>query len=75
MIDGHLRAYFGTRDLQKTHVARLHMAARATAETWVADADGQPGQAPFVRGRAGRSATAASWTAGAATSGSAGWGH
>jgi len=42
MIDGHMRAYFGTRDLQKTHVARLHMAARATAETWVADADGQP---------------------------------
>jgi len=42
MIDGHSRAYFGTRDLQKTHVARLHMAARATAETWVADADGQP---------------------------------
>ena len=42
MIDGHMRAYFGTRDLQKTHVARLHMAARATAETWVGDADGQP---------------------------------
>jgi transposase len=42
MVDGHMRAYFGTRDLQKTHVARLHMAARATAETWVADAAGQP---------------------------------
>jgi hypothetical protein len=42
MIDGHMRAYFGTRDLQKTHVARLHMAARATAETWIGDADGQP---------------------------------
>ena len=42
MVDGHMRAYFGTRDLQKTHVARLHMAARATAEIWVADADGQP---------------------------------
>jgi hypothetical protein len=42
MIDGHMRAYFGTRDLQKTHVARLHMAARATAETWVGDVDGQP---------------------------------
>lgn len=42
MIDGHMRAYFGTRDLQKTHVARLHMATRATAETWVGDADGQP---------------------------------
>lgn len=42
LIDGHLRAYFGTRDLPKTHVARLHMAARATAETWVADTDGDP---------------------------------
>jgi hypothetical protein len=42
MIDGHMRAYFGTGDLQKTHVAGLHMAARATAETWVGDADGQP---------------------------------
>ena len=42
MIDGHMRAYFGTRDLQKTHVARLHMAASATTETWVGDADGQP---------------------------------
>jgi hypothetical protein len=42
MVDGHLRAYFGTRDLPKTHVARLHMAARATAETWVADANGDP---------------------------------
>lgn len=42
LIDGHMRAYFGTRDLPKTHVARLHMAARATAETWVGDADGDP---------------------------------
>jgi transposase len=42
LADGHLRAYFGTRDLQKTHVARLHMAARATAETWIADTDGDP---------------------------------
>lgn len=42
LVDGHLRAYFGTRDLPKTHVARLHMAARATAETWVCDVDGDP---------------------------------
>ena len=42
MVDGHSRAYFGTRDLPKTRVARLHMAARATAETWVADQHGCP---------------------------------
>jgi hypothetical protein len=42
LVDGHLRAYFGTRDLPKTHLARLHMAARATAETHIADTDGDP---------------------------------
>ena len=42
MVGGHSRAYFGTRDLPKTHVARLHMAARATGETWVADQHGCP---------------------------------
>jgi len=50
-VDGHTRVYTGTRDLPKTHVARLHMIAHATAETWIADAacdpvlvvPGQPG--------------------------------
>ena len=56
MIDGHARAYFGTRDLQKTHVARLHMAARAIAETWVADADGQPVMVIIAAPSAGLSA-------------------
>lgn len=42
LVDGHTRAYFGKRDLQKTHIARLHMAARATGETWIADAGGDP---------------------------------
>jgi hypothetical protein len=42
LVDGHLRAYFGKRDLPKTHIARLHMAARATGETWIADACGDP---------------------------------
>lgn len=42
LVDGHTRAYFGKRDLQKTHIARLHMAARATGETWIADAAGDP---------------------------------
>jgi transposase-like protein len=40
--DGHDRAYFGTRQVQKTHVARLKFPAPATAETWVTDAGGDP---------------------------------
>ena len=40
--DGHARAYYGTRDVQKTHVARLKFPAPATPETWVTDAHGDP---------------------------------
>jgi len=40
--DGHTRAYFGTRDVQKMHVARLKFPGPATEETWVTDADGDP---------------------------------
>jgi transposase-like protein len=40
--DGHARAYFGTRQVQKTHVARLKFPAPATAETWVTDQHGDP---------------------------------
>ena len=40
--DGHVRAYFGTRDVQKTHVARLKFPAAATSETWVTDQHGDP---------------------------------
>ncbi len=41
-VDGHARVYFGTRTVQKTHVARLKFPAPATMETWVTDADGDP---------------------------------
>ena len=41
-IDGHMRAYFGTRDVQAGHVARLKFPAPATAETWVTDQRGDP---------------------------------
>ena len=41
-IDGHMRAYFGTRDAQQGHVARLKFPAPATAETWVTDQRGDP---------------------------------
>jgi transposase-like protein len=41
-IDGHARVYYGTRDVQKTHVARLKFPAPATMETWVTDQDGDP---------------------------------
>lgn len=40
--DGHARAYYGTRTVQKTHVARLKFPAPATMETWVTDQDGDP---------------------------------
>jgi hypothetical protein len=41
-IDGHARVYYGTRQVQKTHVARLKFPAPATAETWVTSQDGEP---------------------------------
>jgi hypothetical protein len=41
-VDGHARVYYGTRAVQKTHVARLKFPAPATMETWVTDQDGDP---------------------------------
>jgi hypothetical protein len=41
-IDGHMRAYFGTRDVQAGHVTRLKFPAPATEETWVTDSRGDP---------------------------------
>jgi transposase-like protein len=41
-VDGHARAYYGTRNVQKTHVARLKFPAPATMETWITDSDGDP---------------------------------
>src|SRR5271157_1561695 len=40
--DGHTRAYFGKRDVQKMHVARLKFPGPATEETWVTDGAGDP---------------------------------
>jgi len=41
-VDGHTRAYYGTRDVQKMHIARLKFPAPATGETWVTSQDGDP---------------------------------
>src|SRR5271165_5278230 len=41
-VDGHARVYYGTRQVQKTHVARLKFPAAATMETWVTDQQGDP---------------------------------
>ena len=41
-VDGHARVYYGTRNVQKTHVARLKFPAPATMETWVTGQDGDP---------------------------------
>ena len=41
-VDGHARVYYGTRQVQKTHVARLKFPAPATMETWVTDSRGDP---------------------------------
>src|SRR6266851_3978974 len=40
--DGHTRAYFGTRDVQKMHLARLKFPGPGTEETWVTDGAGDP---------------------------------
>jgi len=41
-LDGHVRVYTGTRELPKTHIARMRIAGPATEETWVGDAEGDP---------------------------------
>ncbi len=41
-LDGHVRVYTGTRQLPKTHIARMRIAGPATEETWVGDAHGDP---------------------------------
>lgn len=41
-VDGHTRVYSGGRNLPKTHIARMHLAAHASAETWIADTDADP---------------------------------
>ena len=41
-LDGHVRVYCGTRQLPKTHIARMRIAGPATEETWIGDADGDP---------------------------------
>ena len=41
-IDGHSRAYFGKRDIQKMHLARLKFPGPATEETWVTGSAGDP---------------------------------
>jgi transposase len=41
-LDGHVRVYSGTRQLPKTHIARMRIAGPASEETWVGDADGDP---------------------------------
>ena len=40
LIDGHTRAYFGTRQVQKMHIARMKHPGPGSEETWVADASG-----------------------------------
>ena len=41
-LDGHVRVYSGTRQLPKTHIARMPIAGPATEQTWVGDAEGDP---------------------------------
>jgi hypothetical protein len=41
-VDGHARVCYGTRAVQKTHIARLKFPAPATVETWVTSQDGDP---------------------------------
>lgn len=41
-VDGHVRAYQGTKRVPKTHLSRLRFPAPATVETWISDAAGDP---------------------------------
>ncbi|MCZ2405086.1 hypothetical protein IV498_18480 [Paenarthrobacter sp. Z7-10] len=41
-VDGHVRAYQGSRKIGKVHSTRLKFPVPATEETWVADANGAP---------------------------------
>ncbi|MDI3196343.1 helix-turn-helix domain-containing protein [Pseudarthrobacter sp. AL20] len=41
-VDGHVRAYQGTRKIGKIHSTRLKFPVPATEETWVADTAGSP---------------------------------
>src|SRR5271166_4234253 len=41
-VYGHARACYGTRTVQKMHIARLKFPAPATGETWVTSQDGEP---------------------------------
>jgi hypothetical protein len=41
-MDGHARVYYGTRQMQKTHAARLKFPRPATMETWVTEQNGDP---------------------------------
>jgi transposase-like protein len=39
-VDGHVRAYHGSADVGKAHVARIRLAMRAEVDTWVCDRNG-----------------------------------
>lgn len=39
-VDGHVRAYHGSADVPKAHVARIRLAMRAEVDTWVGDRNG-----------------------------------
>lgn len=39
-VDGHVRAYHGSADVPKAHVARIRLSMPAEIDTWVADARG-----------------------------------
>lgn len=39
-VDGHVRAYHGSADVPKAHVARIRLSMPAELDTWVADANG-----------------------------------
>ncbi|GAC1606808.1 MAG: hypothetical protein NVS3B6_20330 [Pseudarthrobacter sp.] len=41
-VDGHVRAYQGTKKIGKVHSTRLKFPVPATEETWVSDAQGSP---------------------------------
>jgi hypothetical protein len=41
-VDGHVRVYYGKRNIPKTHVARMRLSMPATTDYWVNDQTGDP---------------------------------
>lgn len=56
-IDGHVRPYFGDRELSKAHHTAMRISLPATTDYWVNDADGAPVLVMITEGNAAMTKT------------------